>query len=299
MVTTSPPPSTHLVGTWLSVLAGIPHVVDFRDLWTQGPRYHLIPRLPLARAFDRGLEKWVLSRSRWIVGATETFMRQLRTRNPGLDPQRMTAILNGLDPDDFRDVPFPDRRNDRFTILHLGSLYGLRDPAFFFEALERFLSEHPEAGPQMVVRFIGNVSQHQDKVRGTPLEKVVEFCGHRPHHTVLSELWAADMLLLILGFGASESGTIPAKLFEYLATGRPLLAFTPEGEASAMIDKVGDGTVITAPDHDAACRALAHGFREWQERQGPLESSLNIPEEFDRRRQAGQLAAALDACVDD
>jgi Glycosyl transferase 4-like domain len=297
VITTSPPPSVHLVGTALSYLTGTPHLVDFRDLWTQGPRYHLIQRHAPWRLYDRWLEKRVLGRAAGIAGATEAFVRQLQAKNPGLDPRRMSAILNGLDPDDFRDVQFPEQKTETFTILHLGSLYGLRDPSFFFEVLQKFISDDPSRAEHVTSRFIGNVGQHAGRVRGTNIESVVDFCGHKPHQTVLSELWGSDLLLLILGFSTTESGTIPAKLFEYIATNRPLLAFTPEGEASAMIRTYAQGHVFTGPDMDAACRALTEAYKAWRARDSAPESSLHIPDEFHRRHQSGQMADLLNLCL--
>lgn len=298
VLTTSPPPSTHLVGAWLSRLARIPHIVDFRDLWTQGPRYHLIPRPTVCRQYERQLEKWVLGGAGHIVAATESFVTQLRDKNRYLPADRLTAITNGLDPDDFAHVDFPQQKNPKFTVLHLGSLYGLRDPGFFFEALTRFLADRPGASDQINVRMIGSTGEHKRRIEGTPLEGVVVFEGHKPQAEVLSELWAADLLLLILGFVTTESATIPAKLFEYLASGRPILALTPPGEAKTLIERHDLGGVVTEPDVEATCRILDRYFEDWRQRTGPPSSSLNIPEVFTRRHQAEQLARILDRTVD-
>ncbi len=296
IVTTSPPPTTHLVGACLASLTGIPHVVDFRDLWTQGPRYHLYPRPAIARSWDRWLERRILARAKGVSAATSTFVEQLLSNNPDLRRERVVTILNGLDLDDFCQLAFPACKNPQFTILHLGSLYGLRDPSFFFAALDRFLSLRPEMRSELVVRFIGDAGHHASRLHGTVLQEIVQFQKHRPHREVLTELWSADLLLLILGFTVTEAGTIPAKLFEYIATGRPILALTPGGEAKAMIEKYGCGTVLTEPDQEAVCAALASGVASWRARVGPPDSTLRIPAEFDRRLQAGQLAGLLDGC---
>jgi len=297
ILSSSPPASGHVVGYILSLLTGRPLVTDFRDLWTQNEGYHLRQLPRLYRRLDRFLERRVLRRSWAIITATQTFADQVRQNNPDLDPARVHAVTNGVDPDDFEGLKFPDRKNQKFLILHLGSLYGNRDPRFFFKAVEQWIAQRPEVVSQTEIRFVGNTPGFAKTVAGTPLEAMVNFTGHAPHRQVLSMLWEANLLLLILGFDPSGAGVMPAKLYEYIATGRPILALIPDGIAADRIRKYNRGEPVTGEDISSVIQTLNRQFDLWRESSKPEPSGLDLPEEFDRRLQNKKLAGILDRVV--
>lgn len=292
---TSPPASAHLIGYWLSLLTGTPLVIDFRDLWTQNAGYHLKNKPAPARVFDRFLEKRCMKRSSAIVTATDGFTDLVREKNPYKPPEQVITITNGLDPDDFAAVEFPATKTEKFTILYLGSLYGARNPFFFFEALDHFLDRHPDVLDHVQVDFVGGGTGYEHTTKGNRLEKIVRWLGHVPQKQALSKLWQADLLLLLLGFGETHTTVIPAKLFEYIATGRPILAFVPEGQASTLIEKYNRGAAITSPDKDKVAEFLADRYDVWMKQDGPLPSKIDLPEEFDRRIKTRRLAEVFDA----
>jgi glycosyltransferase involved in cell wall biosynthesis len=297
ILSSSPPASAHILAWLLSKLSGKPMVVDFRDLWTQNESYELSDRPPLVRKLDRSLERRVLRRAAAIVNATEPFAEMTRANNPSVTAETVHAITNGLDPDDFVNIVYPTTKNSKFTILHLGSLYGHRNPAFFFEAVTELLRRRPETGESLEIQFVGNVPGFDKVVVGTPLEKVTNFVGHVPQDKALNKLWEADLLLLILGFSKSTGATIPAKLFEYIATGRPMLSFVPEGEAARLITKYQAGIAVTSPDIEKTVGYLLREFDAWQARTMAPESRFSLPAEFDRKAQAATLAGILtDIC---
>ncbi|MCK4573566.1 MAG: glycosyltransferase, partial [candidate division Zixibacteria bacterium] len=243
---------------------------------------------------DRFLERHVLRRSWAIITATQTFADQVRQNNPDLDPARVHAVTNGVDPDDFEGLKFPDRKNHKFLILHLGSLYGNRDPRFFLKAVEQWVAQRPEVVSQTEIRFVGNTPGYAKTVAGTPLEAMVNFTGHAPHRQVLSMLWEANLLLLILGFDPAGAGVMPAKLYEYVATGRPILALIPDGIAADRIRKYHRGEPVTGEDISSVIQILNRQFDLWRESSKPEPSGLDLPEEFDRRLQNKKLAGILD-----
>ena len=289
----SPPASAHLVGYWLSLLTGRPLVVDFRDLWTQNEGYQLRRLPPLLRKLDRFLEKRVVDHARAIITTTETFARQLRENNPNKDPDSVCTITNGIDPDDLTRIRLPEKKNERFTILHLGSLYGHRDPAFFFNVMVEWAKARPEVLQSVRVDFIGNAPGYEEIIAQSPLDKVISLTAHIPHNRVLAKLWEADLLLLILGFSSSGSGVLPAKVFEYVCTERPILALAPTGEAQAVVDKHKGSLTVTGPDVGRTMGFLNEQFDLWLRSDDSRNSRVNIPSQFDRRTLAGKLTEVL------
>ncbi len=292
----SPPASSDIVGYILSVLTGKPLVPDIRDLWTQNEGYHLrnLPRL--YKAFDRFLEKRILVRSKILLASNDSFAKQLAS-NPNADPAKVHYFTNGLDPDDFKDVAFPTEKNNKFLILHVGSLYGSRDPRFFFKAVLEWVKQRPEVADQTEIRFVGNAPGYENIVKGTPLEKMIRFVKHMPQKQVLSMLWEANLLLLILGFDPAGAAVVQAKLYEYIAAGREILALIPDGVAAERINRYERGTPVTSEDIPATLAVLNSQFDRWKEASGAPESKLDLPEEFDRRLQNKKLAGILDLVV--
>ncbi len=291
----APPASAHVIGCKLSWLTGKPLVIDFRDLWTQNEGYHLRGLSPLMARLDRCMEKYVINRSRAVVTTTESFSDMIRKNNPSKNPQKVYTITNGVDRDDFAAVKFPERKNERFTILHLGSLYGQRNPAFFFEVLTKWLEQRPEVKDKIIADFIGNAPGFEKTVQQSALKNIVRFSRHVPHAQVLERLWQADLLLLILGFSSSASGVLPAKLFEYTCTGRPILALVPEGEAAKVLKNYEGGLAVTGADMERTLRILNKQYDNWEQSGKTRQSRLEIPPQFDRRRQAEKLAEVFDA----
>lgn len=298
ILSSSPPASAHVVAYILSILTRKPLMLDFRDLWTLSEGYEARQLPWIYRKIDRWLEKMIFRRASAIMAATEAFRQQLEDGNPDMNPAKLHAVINGLDADDFKGIEYPKTKTAKFTILHLGSMYGNRNPIFFFKVLSQWVKNRPEVLDRIEAKFVGNAPDYVNMLNGTPLEKVVTFENHIPHRKVLAMLWQADLLLLILGFELAGIGCMPAKAYEYIATGRPILAMLPEGGiAASKVNQYQRGLVLTSPDIETACAYLSEQFDKWVKSEGPPVSSFNLPEEFDRRSQDKKLAAILNSIV--
>ena len=87
------------------------------------------------------------------------------------------------------------------------------------------------------------------------LRDVVEIVPRMPRRDSLAEMMAASALLLVQ---PGHPLSIPAKVYEYLATGRPILAIADEGETANLVRGSGAGIVVGGGDEDAMVRALGH-----------------------------------------
>ncbi len=294
----SPPVSSHIVAYRLACLTGKPLVLDFRDLWTQNEAYSDRDMTPMQRRIDGWLEPKIINRSSAITTSTNSFVKLLRDKNPGVPPENVHAITNGIDIDDLSHVVMPEKKNVRFEILHLGSLYGHRNPLFFFKAMEAWAEKRPEIIGRVRAEFIGNAPGYEKYVKDKPLNGLITMSAHIPHNQVLNRLWQADLLLLILGFDPGGKGVLPAKLFEYACTGRPILSIVPgDGEAKAVLDEYNNGLTVTEPDIESTAEFLDEQFDLWRTSIEPRESRISIPPAFDRRTKSKELADVLDSIL--
>lgn len=293
ILSTSPPATSHMVAYFVSLISGRPLVLDFRDLWTQNEGYESRNLPALYKRIDRFWEKRALGRAKAVIAATDGFCNLLKENNPKLDPGKFYPVTNGIDPEDFNHVVFPTGKNEKFYILHMGSLYGHRNPEFFFKVLDAWYKKRPEIIDRINCEFIGNTPGYETALKNRPIEPLVNFRGHIPQQEILPLLWQADLLLLILGFNDQAKKVMPAKLFEYICTGRAILAFVPDGMAAEKIRQYQRGLPLTGEDIEQAVNYLDEQFLKWENRPGPPESFFDLPEEFDRKKQIGKLAEAL------
>jgi len=268
ILSSSPPQSIHLLGGRIARLTGKPHIVDFRDLWTQNTSYAEKNFPPRLAGRDRKYELKVLQRAAAVTVNTETFKSQLLQKNAFLSPDRVVVVNNGVDPDDFK--PFLTRRepNEKFTMLYTGSLYGQhRNPEFFFAAVKTWLDAKATLREKVRLVFVGNWAAGFDGLPASyGLEKLVERTGWMPQREALRAPFAADLLLLFQGFDPVLSAAIPRTLYEYMITDKPILAFAPPGEIPDAIARYQAGVCLFDPAPEPIIAFLDRAYQGWLER---------------------------------
>jgi N-acetylglucosaminyl-diphospho-decaprenol L-rhamnosyltransferase len=253
VITTSPPESVHLVGLALS-RRGVPWFADLRDGWTFEP-----PTLrPYATALDRALERHVVRRATRVTAVTEPIVRDLAARHR---TGTVVQLSNGFDPEAVRASADERATLDpgRFSLVYTGSggIDG-KDPRPFLRALERVLSAAPELRERLEVVVAGSFTEDElAALRAPSLDGVVRVLGRVEHRRALGLQQAADGLLLITSVGVAQVAT--AKIYEYLAAGKPIFALAHENAAVELLERSG-GHVMARPDDEAAIAAGLRAF---------------------------------------
>jgi hypothetical protein len=218
MVSISPPATSHIIAEKLKEQFGIPWVADFRDLWTQN---HYYPYSPLRRMIERRLELRTLSAVDVLVGASQPIVHDLRT----LHKQKpVYSIPNGFDPAEVNTTP--TKLTDKFTITYTGNLYpGKQSPEPLFAALRDLITEGSMDASDIEVRFYGPEAGWIDKqVEHYGLAGIVRQLGMVPREIALDKQRESQLLLLLKWNDSKQRGVYSAKIFEYLAAKRPILA---------------------------------------------------------------------------
>ena len=96
------------------------------------------------------------------------------------------------------------------------------------------------------------------RIRCNELEQtgVVERLGFLPHREALRITFAGDVLLILLGGTKFLPSHLPAKVFEYLHTGKPILAISRPGELTEIVQKSGSGIVVSPDSVDGIVQTL-------------------------------------------
>jgi len=287
-----PPFTTHWIGLRLAERSGLPLVVDYRDPWTRAPYYPARP--DWARRLDEKLEHRCLRAASAIVTVNRTIREQLLSHYGGLSADRFHQIANGYDPADFAGKePHPARR---WTLVHTGSLQDARAPHAFLQAIESWIREDPSLADSLVLRFVGRLdSGLEARLSAPPFDRVVRLEGYRPHGESVQALLDSHLLLLLILDDPQSRGMLTGKLFEYLGSGRPILALAPEGEAAELIRRTGAGRVLRGDDPVQIRAALVEARAAFLAGQRPFgESRLDEVSAYSRVELTRRLAGIFD-----
>jgi glycosyltransferase involved in cell wall biosynthesis len=295
VVLVSGPPFSQFLLAPLARAGRLGVVLDYRDEWSTVRTTYEMARSRIARTVGEPLEAALLRCAHAIVVATDEFRANLLARFPFLDPARIATIPNGYDPDDF-DSDLPSPPTDRFVVTYAGTVFALTSARGVLAAIKNLCARRPEVGRTMRVRFIGRVVESElDAFDGTEALGV-ERAGYVPHANVLRELAASHLVLCLLDDVPGAERIYPAKIFELMRLGRPVLTLAPPSSALARLVARHDlGTAIHPRDERAIAsefeRRLA-GFQLGHDRPHTWRKATGI-ERYDRRALAGEFAEIL------
>jgi glycosyltransferase involved in cell wall biosynthesis len=294
---TSPLASAHLTASVLKSLSGLPWIADFRDPWTE-PEIATNPRSPLFR-LDSRLERAVLRKADRLVFTTAR-LRDYVLAHAGGDLSTKAAVIpNGFDEEDFRDLPDCQPEQTPVRIAHTGLVdESYRSPRRFLEALAMLLKDGEISRNQVRVEFVGGGNYVQSAgfrsvLQDLDLVDIVNVLG-RVSYAECLEHQQRSHILLLLQSGDDTRTLIPAKAFEYLRIGRPILAILPESASSELFQEVGGARIVHTQDLAGMIVALREMIKDAQA--GAWMSSVRSAPllTYARRRLTARLAEELD-----
>jgi glycosyltransferase involved in cell wall biosynthesis len=290
---TYPIPSAHVIGGMLARMTGLPWVADFRD-----PMYDDVPELPGHMRIRRSIERRTMERCTHALVVTDGVRDLFIKRYGPAARDKITVIPNGFDDNDFKDLEIlPRQPSAPVTFIHAGLLQQEdRDPVPFFRGIRHALDKGILRADSFQVKLMGtgNNDIYQKELVALKLEKSVQLLPPQPYAKALKEMADSDVLLLFQG--PSCDPQIPAKLYEYLRIGKPILAVTTfQGETGRTVMATSSGQVVSWNDSEAIGGVLA----DWVEK---VESGRPLPacskesaNAFSRQNQARNLARLLAA----
>lgn len=299
ILATAPPYSNLILGTLLKKRFGLPLVVDFRDEWDLSSEYlENSQKDAFTRFIQPRMQRWVLRSADAIVATTQASTARLHDRAGHAHSRAFSeCIYNGYDEADFEGPVSASLPTSRFRLVYTGTLWNLTSVAPVIEAVEMLHTADPEIVKQLELVFVGRKTDGQREI----LQRVAktgctlvdrDYCEH---HDAVDLMRSADALCLLLSDVPGADRVAPAKLFEYLAAGRPILAVTPEGETAGLVRDFFPDNQFLPKD--------TFGIAHWLEGKlrRPRERSLGTPQpgadRFSRRYLTGQLADVLERVV--
>jgi len=255
MLSSGPPHVAHSVARFLHRKYRIPWLADFRDPWALDSFDSHLPNWTRHLALRR--EQACVQEADRVICNTARMREDFCIRYPDIDREKLVTLTNG-----FEDMPpaeYPSSADDsRELILHLGSVYGSRRLDTFCQALRKLEKEGMDVN-RLRVLFVGDVedrlvSQVQEKVPDLMQRGIIEFLATMSWDDAQKLLWSAKVLLVFQGDYRIQ---VPAKFYEYLATGKPIFAVVVRGALSELVELTASGTWAPPLDVDKIARQLS------------------------------------------
>jgi glycosyltransferase involved in cell wall biosynthesis len=288
---TSPDWSCLLVASRLSQRLSLPWIADFRDPWVSNPFVSLPTRFH--RWLHICLERRAVSAADLVVTVSQALLDDFVARYPSEPLSKFRVITNGFDSDDFSGhPPAKSPTEGQVRVVHNGTFfYAGKDPFPFLRAVKR-LDAHPDfVGAQ--IDFVGvRPALLGPAITEMGLEHLVNLVDFVPHRESLRYLMNGDILLLVPGPGR---GVLTNKVFEYLATGKPILALVSRESAVAdLLTEANVGMVVDPDSPTEIADGLLQMVQRVQEGRSP-QPNWEFIQQFSRRELTRQLASSLDA----
>jgi len=235
IITTGPPHSLHLIGLQLKAQLGVKWLADFRDPWTT-IGYHKQLKLSKSSAEKhKRLESKVLQSADNIIVTSENTKKEFLSKTK----QSITVITNGYDT---HKIERPEK-DEKFTLAHIGSLLSERNPKQLWEALKALIDENDDFRSTFQLKLIGVVSEDVLKtLNDFKLQSYINNVGYVTHEEAIKEQMASRVLLMVEIDSVDTKVIIPGKLFEYMASGTPIMAIGPiESDVETILKSTNTG----------------------------------------------------------
>jgi glycosyltransferase involved in cell wall biosynthesis len=296
--TTSPPHSSQLIGLFLSKLSGKPWVADFRDDWLEDEqRTSHYPDFYLR--LEKHLGSYMITNTSCLIANTE-FKKETYVINYP-QAKKIEVIQNGFDAEDLIKARHSQDKwlDDKFHLCHTGYFYpGIALP--FFETLKEFFLENPELKGKIQVDLVGYLEkEYRDVIIKNQLEDVIKSWGYVEHLSSINFLLKSHLLLHLIGSeGEFWKGVVAGKLYEYLASGKPILSFAPKGgESEKMILQANSGWVLDPNDKEGIKLKLKQLCELFFRGELEVEPNRSYIERFERKNLTRKLSLVFEGCL--
>ena len=293
IISTGPPHSMHLIAMKLKEELNIPWIADFRDPWTEIDYYDELRLTKWADRKHHRLEREVLEKADKVVTVAPDGARRLGR----LGNRNVRTIYNGFDWD-ANVGPSESPISSEFTLAHVGIIGANRNEHQLWAALCELKAADLEFSKKLRIKLIGQVDQSVLKsINENHLKENTELIPYVPHIQIQQVQASSQVLLLFINHTPNAKGILTGKIFEYLASGRPILCIGPEdGDAAHILKETHAGQTVSFEDKEKMKGVIKDLYQKYLEN-GLLSYENKEVEKFSRRALAGEYGKLLDKTI--
>jgi glycosyltransferase involved in cell wall biosynthesis len=288
IISTGPPHSCHLIAYRILKKNQMPWLVDYRDPWTQIDYFNDLRLTSWAKKCHLRMEKKVLNSCNRIITVGKTMAEDLAS----LTSNRTEVITNGYDDSDRRSED--ETLDTHFSVTYIGTMNDARNPEILWKVLNRLNAIRHPMMQEIKIHLVGKPEKAIiESVNKNGLTDTVDFVGYVSHHEAIRYQNKAQVLLLVINRTSNNKSILTGKIFEYLASGRPILCIGPkDGDAAEIIHEAGNGIVVDYEDEKSIEIYLTQCFEKYKN--GTLIRNAAGVDRYSRRNLTGKLSKLLD-----
>lgn len=293
ILSTAPPPTAHLVAKRLSRWSQIKWVADFRDPWTNIYYYEQLKINPLSKWINQSLEKKVLKSADKIITVSDNFFPGFKEKN------KIVRIENGYDPDEIPKTKSNEILNEKFTIRYIGSLKTNQFFRNFIDVLKE-LSQTELYREKIKLEIIGYTDpQIKNYINKNLASLETEIKNFIPHKEAVQKMADADLLILAIGKGEKSKNVISTKIFEYMMTETPVLAFgDKEGSANKILRETNTGKMFSYDEYQEVKNFLITTFQNRENNTNDFKRDQNKIQQYSFDNLTQKLINVLKNCIE-
>lgn len=286
IVSVGPPHSSHLIGRKLCRLFGIPFIPVLIDPWIDIAYYRGFRRNPLTLKLDNYFEESVMKAASQVIFVTEGTKEDFQEKYPWIK-DKSHVLYWGYNEDSFANVCTDksgyDKAGTEEVLLHAGNIFDFQNPVAFWHTVKKEI----KSGRNIKIKFAGTVSPGIKKtIEELGLLPRTEYLGFLPYEKVVEEMCSASYLLVC----PTEKRHVPGKLFEYLRTGKPIIAFGDDNdEVKNILRDTNAGFLYSYKE----------GAEDFFRKAGEIKTDIKKVLQFDRRNIAGLMSQILNKAITD
>ena len=296
IVSTGPPQSMHMIGLRLSRETGLPWIADFRDPWTKIFYFKHLSMTSATEKWHRKMEKKVLDEASAVVAVSPLVQQEFQK----MTDTPVELITNGFDECDFSSEQCTEAyggASEEFIITHTGLFAADGNPTALWDVLAEKCRTDEIFKKLLRIKLIGKTDDQILKAltdRG--LEDSMINMGYQPHSVAVEQQRQASLLILPLRKEPEYKAVLPGKLFEYLASQRPILGIgQPDGAMAMIVNETRTGTVIDWEDRKGLTQYIEQCWERHLE--GRLSTEGADLSRFTRRSLTRRMAGLFDRVV--
>lgn len=276
VITTSPPHSSQLVGLKIKNKLNVKWIADLRDPWTDIYYYKELLHTKIAKNIDSKLEKKVLEKADYLITVSDDIKRIFSDKIKLKNNNKIKVIPNGFDHSDFNKIVENEKK---FTITYTGTISDIYDISSFIKVVSSI-----KFNDDIIIRFVGSITQNiKNDLQNSNFSNNIEFIDFQPHNKSIEFLLKSNMLLLAIPKIKNNKGILTGKLFEYLASKKPIINIGPiDGDAAKIIDECKAGNTFDYNDTENLLSFIENNYRKFLNKEN-INIDNNNSEKFSRK----------------
>ena len=270
-------------------LPNLKWLADFRDPWTQISYHKELKLTSWAAKKHEDLERNVIQKADVVLATSYADGENFKK----IGAKHVEVITNG-----FEEVKQQTEKDqNHFHLTYSGGLEMLRNPVALWKALTEIMNENQSFKNDFKLDFYGSLADDvKQTIVDTGLQNNLVVHGYVSHQESLNAINSANILILTNFDNVASKGIIPGKLFEYMATGNPILAIGPtDADVERILQKTKAGDYFSHQNTNEIKNFILSIYNQWLRNPSQkFETNEEEVQQFNRKNLTKKLVEVVD-----